>query len=233
MNIKLNAFSLAEVLTVVAIIGIIAALTIPNVNSDAEDRKVVSSLRKVYADISTAYDEIVAEHGKPYEWNSRSYDLYRYLVEKLATTKNCSNSSNSSDVCFLGKTNTNQYTVYHSSSDYYKMILKDGASVAIKFKPNADISPANEDESYACQNELGEIVVDVNGAQGENQEGYDIFKFNICSNGILPKGLSAHHGVTLGDQENFDYTAGWIIKAGNRDYLKCDGLNWDTKRSCK
>lgn len=50
------AFTLAETLIVMGIIGVVAALTIPNLNSSTADKEKVAKVMKAYSDISDAKD---------------------------------------------------------------------------------------------------------------------------------------------------------------------------------
>ena len=51
---KLLAFTLAETLIVMGIIGVVAALTIPNLNSSTADKEKVAKLKKVYSNLNDA-----------------------------------------------------------------------------------------------------------------------------------------------------------------------------------
>lgn len=51
---KKNAFTLAEVLITLGIIGIVAAMTLPTLNQKREDKELIAQTKKVYADINNA-----------------------------------------------------------------------------------------------------------------------------------------------------------------------------------
>ena len=131
MSIRLKGFSLSEILVVVGLIGVVAALTLPNLNNDAEERKVIAALRKIYPELATAYDEIVAEHGKPVDWNmpndasgvDMTAKMAGYMKEKLPVKKDCGFNSG----CFP----SNDQTI-DTYGGMYKMVLKDGTSIAIE-----------------------------------------------------------------------------------------------------
>ena len=75
--------------------------------------------------------------------------------------------------------------------------------------------------------------MDVNGYEkGPNQNGFDIFRFDVSANGVEPVGLSETVGVVLNNSNRETNTA-WVIKTGNEDYNKCfSGLSWSGKRTC-
>lgn len=65
---KLLAFTLAETLIVMGIIGVVAALTIPNLNSSTADKEKVAKLKKVYSNLNDAIGRSEAVYGNMSEW---------------------------------------------------------------------------------------------------------------------------------------------------------------------
>ena len=123
---KFIAFTLAEVLIVLAIIGVAAALTLPNLNDDIEDKKVVAKLRKIYPELDGIYESIVQTYGKPYEWGAPSeataLNIFGgYFQEMAGVVKDCGTGTG----CFKGTIDSN--------TNYRKFIMKDGSSVGIRF----------------------------------------------------------------------------------------------------
>ena len=72
-NIKLNnikkAFTLAEVLITLTIIGVIAAITIPSFIADQDERATVTRVKKFNSTMQQAYKLAVAEYGPITRWN--------------------------------------------------------------------------------------------------------------------------------------------------------------------
>ena len=231
---RFKAFSLAEVLIVVALIGVVASLTIPNVSSNMEEHKSISALRKIYPELEAAYNDIIAEHGKPIEWSvsntssktELAEQMYNYTREKLNVNKVCSNGTG----CFKSY---NELETAADHVNYYKMILKDGAFLAVGMQRMGDIRNNVKNNTLSedfCRGYMGKYIVDVNGMKGENAPGYDIFEFYMCyDTGLTPDGDTPD-----GPKTTAGVGTAWALKAGNRDYLKCaSSLNWNTKRSCK
>lgn len=226
---KIIAFTMTEVLLVLAIIGVTAALTIPKLNADVEERKIVSALRKSYAELEPIYQTIVETYGKPSEWgitdrSTLTQRFAEYFSDTAAISKNCGTGSG----CFFGNINT--------SSNYRKFIMKDGSSVAIYIYDLSDFNTtlsSEIDDGYRCKGNMGYMLVDVNGPfKGENSNGYDTFQFNLCYvDGLKPENVGNPSPEVLGyEPESF---TGWVIKVGNRDYLRCSSdLNWTSKRTC-
>lgn len=68
-NKKYFAFTLAEVLIVLGIIGIVAAFTIPTLVEQFNEQVTSTSLKKVYTTLSQAYISALQQNGKPDTWN--------------------------------------------------------------------------------------------------------------------------------------------------------------------
>lgn len=66
---KNKAFTLAEVLITLGIIGIVAALTLPSVITKYQKKQTVAQLKKAYSTISQALVTSQYENGNISEWN--------------------------------------------------------------------------------------------------------------------------------------------------------------------
>lgn len=223
---KIIAFTMTEVLLVLAIIGVTATLTIPKLNADVEERKIVSALRKSYAELEPIYQTIVETYGKPSEWGGGVTDsrtltqrFSQHFGEMAAISKECGTEQSG---CF-----------FNVGSDYSKFIMKDGSAVAILIDDLSDFSTTlYEEEQYRCKGKMGQIIVDVNGPfKGANDYDDDIFVFNMCYvEGLKPETSNSldHYSANYGDSKFTE----WVLKVGNRDYMKCKDLNWTSKRTC-
>lgn len=213
------AFTLAEVLIVMAIIGVVAALTLPSLQDDVEDRKVVAATRKTFIELDGIYQTIIQTYGQPYTWTVPSGKTQTsmfgdYFAEMAGVTKDCGTGAG----CFKNTIDID------SNNRFRKFLMKDGSSVG--FHIYDDYSNYGSNDDNYCQGQVGYFIVDVNGVKGENDYGYDVFQFDLCKDGVKPYGANKH------DMGNLDYTAAWVIEVGNRDYLYCNDVNWDSKRTC-
>lgn len=231
---KFKAFSLSEVLIVISIIGVLATLVLPSVSNGLEEQQIISKLRKIYPELEVAYNNIVSEHGKPIEWNlannanvaTMTQKMYEYTLEQLPVQKACGTSAG----CFPS------WTAVDDNNQWYKMVLKDGTFLAVgvenmnQIRSNVAGSSGQDADDIACKGYMGKYFVDVLGKDGDDESGHDIFEFSMCyDNGLVPDG-DGPNGPSLSASNG--YTA-WALKAGNLDYLKCNDLNWETKRTCK
>ncbi len=211
------AFTLAEVLIVMAIIGVVAAITLPSLQDDVEDRKVVAATRKVYPELDGIYQTIIQTYGKPYAWTipngkTPTSMFGDYFKEVASVTKDCGTGAG----CFKGTIDSN--------NNYRKFLMKDGSSVGIYL--TSDVSEIDPNDDNFCHGQAGYFLVDVNGVKGENDYGYDVFQFEMCKDGLKPAGANKH---SMG---NLEYTAAWVIEVGNRDYLNCNTVDWNSNHTC-
>ncbi len=229
------AFTLAETLVVMGIIGVVAALTIPNLNQSTGDREKVAKVKKIYSNLEDAYGRATAVYGPLDEWfngtknpKERNKRFLERLIEFMKVSKNCEYDKGCfSSAPLLGV----DASIYCDNfledelldNDAYMVILADGTSLEF---------------------DLGRMYVDIDGPnKGKNQIGVDIFNFHIIlvdnDKGMLKHQIYPSRDPSLwtGDFNTSDkintYATAWVINNGNLDYLKCKNLNWETKTSCK
>ncbi|MBR2526233.1 type II secretion system protein [bacterium] len=65
---KFIAFTLAETLIVMGVIGIVSALTLPNLNSSTGDKERVAKVKKIYQNLNDALGRAEAVYGPYEEW---------------------------------------------------------------------------------------------------------------------------------------------------------------------
>src|SRR5574344_281999 len=90
-----SAFTLAEVLIVLGIIGVVAAMTIPVLMQRAGERETVTKLKKAYSTLSNAYNLAINNDGVPTDWGTWQDDnngnqlLLEHFLPYLKVLKNC------------------------------------------------------------------------------------------------------------------------------------------------
>ena len=219
--VKAIAFTLAETLVVMGIIGVVAALTIPNLNQSTGDREKIAKVKKIYSNLEDAFGRATAIYGPIDEWFSnvpagmdtltRTGDR---LTEFMKVSKNCGREKKK------GCLNTTQKNMFDggvtnpdNTTTFYKFVLADGATVAI--------------------HPLGIIFVDIDGAnKGATQLGKDVFGFayyyehdGIIDALTVPRAdnMAQYIGYLTPKSQNevnAFFATGWIIDYGNMDYLK-------------
>ncbi len=81
-----SAFTLAEVLITLGIIGIVAALTIPNMLSNFKKRETVSKVKAAYSIFSQAVKLSVEDNGETSGWDTSdaSVVVEKYLLPYMS-----------------------------------------------------------------------------------------------------------------------------------------------------
>ena len=205
INIKNNpAFTLAEVLITLLIIGVVASLVIPAIIQDTQNAELKAGWKKAYSDISQATMKIQMDLGGVISFTD-SYDMRNYYIPYLSYTKSCSGANwggncwhKPGGIRFYGGTYFTASNMDDTFSDNPTVILSNGNLVMF--------ARWNCDTTGFC----GWISVDVNGFKGPNTIGKDVFRIWVLKNQIQPEGspLSKYPGTC-------PTTNGWACSATN------------------
>ena len=76
MNFKKSAFTLAETLIVIGIIGVIASLTIPTLSNETNSKEVVTKLKKTQAILEDAFGRAEAQYGSLDDWTTLNTNTF-------------------------------------------------------------------------------------------------------------------------------------------------------------
>jgi len=226
---KKNAFTLAEVLITLTIIGVIAALTIPNLMSKYQKHVWVTKLHKCYNKIITGNTLIVQNAIElPYYGEDRNeFDERVKILEETFEQGSggiaCGEHLNKGCKYTNYKTRKNLDKKLDGTADNWSRTSRDGFLFANQYGfsyPDGSVITMmfNTFNAYwydiAGKNLLFSFAVDVNGAQGPNQIGRDIFVFERPNNSytIRPYGIDNPSDCEKGKE---GYTcAARIIKDG-------------------
>ena len=207
LQLKQWAFTLAETLIVMGIIGVVAALTLPNLNSSTGEKEKVAKVKKIYQNINDAFGRAEAVYGPYDEWCPGMYYFtpecihrqFERILEFLKYSKKC----DSVNICSIAMDQNGSTGSYQDAA-----ILADGTIIA--FSPGA----------------IGVIRIDIDGInKGANKQGYDVFEFFVNHDkGVHVEDIMSNTSkyVTHDDHGYFcDFeAAAWIINFDNMDYLK-------------
>ena len=213
----LKAFTLAEVLVVIGIIGVVSALTIPNLQQGTNTQEVVTKVTKARATIDEAYGRAIATYGDPCLWaqgqtTATAQDaVWRSrILENLKLDKECGVVSNTNTTCWYENGNT--------TDNYYKAKLSDGTSIATY------VHTDNVTAGYGCgSNPLFAVVIDIDGPdKGLGKVCDDIYGFALYGDGVK---VSSYDGLLLSD---ISKCSAWVLTKGNADFLKAtlDGVRY-------
>lgn len=196
---KKNAFTLAEVLITLGIMGCLMALTIPVMINSVSNDSYVSGLKKTYSLLDEATRRIMLNNSGTMKYamsscvstNNTFRDLYGNFLDYNKTCNNGAAVGN----CWAStvkKLNGNPpSTGYNAPS----AVLADGSFVM--FSPNCSAGLMNCASTnvssvlpYDSAFRIGcaSIYVDVNGFNAPNQWGRDVFTIYVGPDGLYPSG---------------------------------------------
>jgi len=169
------AFTLAEVLITLAIIGVVATMTIPTLISNYEKKVTIVRLQKVYSTLVKVFKLSEVNNGNFATWNTKSEIgatefFERYWAPYLASPTVCKTYQEcgydeSHPWQTLGGERKNSIGVVDNSDDNrISFYLADGTFISLS----------------------ASLYVDLNGSKGPNIYGKDFFVFKYGNFGVKP-----------------------------------------------
>ena len=212
------AFTLAEVLITLGIIGVVAAMTIPTLMQKYQVKRTVALLKEDQAIISQMLKLATEENGEPEGWiglEEHGTASAEVLAEKLnphwKLALDCGVDDENGDCVYNGEykyLNGRAYMNYAKGKTLYKVKLNNGTGITYYFYPNP----------FRIF-----FVVDVNGDKKPNVAGRDVFWFWYQTDkGLRPLGApNEHYDYRTNCQLNAEGVgcAYYVLTFGNQDYL--------------
>lgn len=245
---KQKAFTLSEVLITLTILGIIAAVIIPSIHRSFQDRIQITGMKRAYSILENAFQIAFANEGNIYTWNwpdglSNTTKNSNYLAEVMtryiSTAKYCGSASG----CFPNRKayfisgnphpfykalngTVGQYNTWTEANRHGKILLKNG--MAMSFGLGSWSLNVEDRYDYG----LGHIMVDINGENGPNRYGYDVFVFTFNENGIKTSGKNLNYQCNYSHKDDLNYSCNkdsigcscsiWVLRHNNMDYKRRD-----------
>ena len=215
--LKSPAFTLAEVLITLMILGTIAVLVIPSAIQKANDRATVVQVKKAHSMLSRATALAVSENGPFNNWDwpdtnpPNTQPNHKYLAETLSkylsVQKYCTNGK--AAPCWNGYSPKN-------------LIGTQNANIGINIEPAVQLSNGMSIAFTKQTLTWGSLIVDINGGVPERL-GYDVFVFRINNNGTISalysgSGFKNDCNITKDTSDSGRSCLDWIIRHGNMDY---------------
>ena len=214
-----KAFTLAELLMVIATIGIVAALTLPNLKNSTSDREYVSGLKKCVSNLQTALNLAKDKYGNDFAaWTvndktaaAQGERIAKRVAEFLIVDYDCGLEKelrcfSKGDVFTLSGATI---VGYDNDENLYKIQLNDKTTLGFTGTDT--------------------IKVDLDGPRsGFNTIGQDIFTLNIDTDGNIT--YTPAHSITTTTVSDcisgngFD-CASWVLNYDNTDYVRCSDLS--------
>ncbi len=230
--INKKGFTLAEVLITLAVIGVVAALTIPAVVRNYQKTQAVTRLKKVYSAVNNAVrmnyingsdisnsDVIVKQNHATVE--ERVYFMQNYFVPYLKVQKgcyiypnvaNCWYSTNGKGAIFRNIKGSGGYQLCAA------IVLQDGSAIGMI-----------EQSSYP------NLVIDINGKKRPNVLGKDMFELTFDkTKKQYVFAYNSYKREDLINPEKFSGNGGACVDGNSRyDGLACGALimkdSWEMK----
>lgn len=195
MFIRKFGFTLAEVLIVLGVLGIVASMTIPTLVANSEQKVEVTQLKKFYTVFSQGLKTYIAEQnctdlectglfvGKRQDasWES---NVDAAIRSEFKITKSCDSYTNG---CNKPLTNLDRVTAATDSFYYgHSFETADGFLFMVYDTDSGNcVSNSGAPDGAKLQNNCGQVYVDINGAKKPDVWGRDMFMFAIAKDGTL------------------------------------------------
>ena len=236
---KHAAFTMAEVLITLGLIGVVAALTIPNLTKRYEEKAIITKYKKVYSVLANAYNLAMMESGPPDSWILEDEaDLLKILephlnvVEKCYYKKGCTSQGS-----FVSLSGEHRWGELNDMEIYPKIRLNGGFSLMIldPVHQGCEYDQENIDDDgnpytttiYEC-GIIYAVVTNNSNPKNKNYFGKDHFVFAATNKGIFPVGYNRtdEYVKKFCKKKNQNATTGnggtcgeWIIRYDNMDYF--------------
>ena len=204
---KRAAFTLAEVLITLGVIGVVAAMTIPNLVSNYQKRAWVAQLQKSYATLNQGFRRMLADDNATALSQTETFNSIGGSEQNgsngVKYRKCASSNGKDSDNCKEFYRNLGKYFKIanikdFTSADNYKytflnsndqesytgtvITLMDGTMI---YRPEFYSQDPYGKTDNMMKGKVGYFYLDVNGTKRPNKMGRDIFYFHLGDNGIV------------------------------------------------
>lgn len=208
-----KAFTLAETLITLTIIGIIAALTLPTVVSNYRKKLYVAALQNTYNQFSNGAEQALVDS------RMRSFadtDLTtiegvgEFLKKYFRVVKDCGVSEDNSSECFAASYKNFDKTSYTLAlKDKYCVTFNTGVSACMGV-----IGSDSHDEDGSTYHGLTNVIIDINGKDKPNINGRDVFGFEFYTDAKISEGYNeqTHIHYCAASIDDNGYAAGCLSK---------------------
>ncbi|MDR1168454.1 MAG: type II secretion system GspH family protein [Heliobacteriaceae bacterium] len=205
---KQAAFTLAEVLITLGIIGIVAALTMPSLIQKQNNKAAVTALKKAYSVLAQALQLTTIDKGDFSTWDKVTgnntdslYNWYLDLKPYLNVIRECKDNEG----CFFA----NDKLVCGTATVGF--VIADGISVCMDDHSSGEIFGVKSGISVI------DFHTDVNGSKPPNEYGKDVFIFVLNEKGLIPAGTDNNSADCTGALER-KTCAAKVLKEDKIDY---------------
>lgn len=261
-NFERKAFTIAEVLITLGIVGVIAALVLPSVIDGYKNKIRVTKLEKAASVLSNAFIILSSSYGDVENWTSAdlstfsgsagpqsqllSDDIGMKFAEVISNNivctprdntvmKKCLVNSDASSMKFLDGSGMSGLPFFAMSTPDFK----------IAFGPFVDLNAINNPKIK--KKIYMQIFVFTDIQSSGNAFGRNIFTFLLTDKGIIPAGAGNYSDFNSNNMYPFDvycFDSGkikrgfgctaWVLEHKNFEYLKgCKNISYNGEHICK
>ena len=185
---KKFGFTLAEVLITLSIIGVVSAITLPQLTNSHMEKTLETQLKKFYSSLITSIDTYTANEDVDNLDEVSGFTPANFVTSSFRISGTCASATDAN--CFASRYRTmNNTNVWNSAANVQNGVgtattqggiyrLEDGTVLAAGYRNNENTSTLD-------------IIVDLNGTKGPNKLGLDLWglRVNLSDNTIGDKYL--------------------------------------------
>ena len=207
------AFTLAEVLITLGIIGVVAAMTLPSLIANYKKQQYVNSLKVGYSILNNGFRSMMAEEGVDDIEDTELFAamksvgadtdtvaseqaaakvLEKYFQKvRLVSRADLLGKSSCEDLVGKGPRFWNLGNKSQCSGNYnMQYALPNGMTMGIYLRDECAKSSLSDTEIAAAGGKMtkrcGQVDLDINGEKGPNQWGRDGFRFYVSQSAVVP-----------------------------------------------
>lgn len=185
---KKSGFTIAETLIVLAVIGIIAMLTMPTYIANQRKKMYAKTLQVAVVNFQTAMTNLISKEGvddllETTAWKTEDTEIFVANIGKVLGVLSFDDNDNPSSYLPLAGTGDKI-----NIADTINITTKNG----VEYKINKNIGENDKkSEQETLMNNLNytnkaaTVYIDINGKVSPNIVGRDLFKFDLAVNGLL------------------------------------------------
>ena len=221
---KVFAFTLAEILITLGIIGVIAAMTLPTLTKNIYEKQTITKLKATYSIVARALRLCESENGDATTWGLKgrwSSDEAQIIANNLKPyfkiALDC--GLNDSQKKCISKNYKQKNGAIHNinfatDTRYYKIVLANGTSIWWKSSDSGEYNSGR----------IISLYVDTNGVSPPNVWGKDLFLFGYDNGTFVPAGapnsVHPYERNCLPKNSNGWGCTWYVLQHNSMDYLQ-------------
>ena len=176
---KSRAFTLAEVLVTLGIIGVVSAMTVPTLMQNHQRKTYVTQLHKVYNELSQGFMQLVTDRNALNLAESgitKAQDMMPIMKRYFKVIQDCGTTP---APCFAEEYRNINGGTYNIANRGGKCgVFASGSSFCV-FADVLDVGTVMTDDFFL------QFFIDINGQKGPNIYGRDLFLMYVYPDGVI------------------------------------------------